>query len=133
LLQESTEERSAAAPQCGRPGGRGSREPTGGSTIVNDAHEIVAWTSVAPEVENGRLRHAEAERLLGGAIFCTQVALLRADQIRRAGGPTDWAGPWRCLALCPLEYARALEQPRAALFGDPTEAPCAKPVGQAPA
>jgi hypothetical protein len=100
-----------------------------GIPVVNDAHEIVAWTGVPPVVENGRLRHAEAERLLGGAIFCTQIALMDPDQIRRAGGPTGWVGPWRCLALCRAEHGPGLEQPRSALFAAPPGMPPAKPEG----
>src|SRR5262245_49378324 len=69
--------------------------------IVNAMHDIVGWTEVAPMVENGRLRHGKAERVLNGPIFCTQVALTRLPDIVRAGGPANWMGPWRCLALCP--------------------------------
>ena len=94
---------------------RGRRRKWGGMgsaaiPIVNHAHEIVGWTSTAPAVENGRLRHAEAERALRGPIFCTQIALLNPHDICRAGGPANWSGPWRCLALCPLEHAHGLEQ-----------------------
>lgn len=87
--------------------------------IVDAAHEVVGWTETAPVVENGRLRHAKAERLLGGAIFCTQVALTGPEEIVRAGGPANWLGPWRCLALCRVEHARGLEQPRATPVGKP--------------
>jgi hypothetical protein len=80
--------------------------------IVNAMHEIVGWTDLAPTVESGRLRHAKAEHALRGPIFCTQVALTRLPDIVRAGGPANWAGPWRCLALCPLDNARGLEQPQ---------------------
>lgn len=86
--------------------------------VVNGEHAIVAWTDAAPDVEGGRLRHATAERLLGVAIFCTQVALARPADIARAGGPANWVGPWRCLALCRIEDARGLEQPRAELAGE---------------
>ena len=82
--------------------------------IVNDAHEVVGWTRTAPVIENGRLRHAEVERLLRGPIYCAQIALLRAQDIRHAGGPADWVGPWRCLALCPVGSARGPAQPGAA-------------------
>lgn len=82
--------------------------------IVNDAHEIVGWTETAPAVESGRLRHAGAERVLRGPIFCTQIALARAQDILRVGGPMGWTGPWRCLALCPVDSARGFAQPRAA-------------------
>lgn len=104
---------------------RGRRRKWGGLgsaaiPIVNHAHEIVGWTSTAPAVENGRLRHAEAERALRGAIFCTQVALLNTHEIRRAGGPANWSGPWRCLALCPLEHAHGLEQAANAMAGAPS-------------
>lgn len=86
--------------------------------IVDANQTIVAWTETAPVIEEGKLRHAAAERLLGGAIFCTQIALADPEDIRRAGGPPTWRGAWRCLALCRLELARGLD--------DPAEAP---PIG----
>jgi len=111
---------------------RGAGLATGRSIpIVNDALEIVGWTGLPPAVEGGRLRHAEAERLLGGTIFCTQVALTGADQIRRAGGPAGWVGPWCCLALCRAEHARGLEQPVAPLLGAAAPRSAAK-VGRLP-
>lgn len=87
--------------------------------IVDGTHAVVGWTENAPEIESGRLRHAAAERLLGGPIFCTQVALIRPDEVARAGGPANWPGPWRCLALCPIEHARGLEQPLARPAAEP--------------
>lgn len=88
--------------------------------IVNDAHDIVGWTQAAPTVENGRLRHPEAERAVRGPIFCTQIALLRPQDIVRAGGPAGWMGPWRCLALCPVANAHGLAHPPgAAALGTP--------------
>jgi len=97
----------ALAPRPQR--GRRRRWAAGGAAsipIVNDAHEIVGWTETAPAVENGRLRHAGAERVLRGPIYCTQIALACEQDIRRAGGPTGWTGPWRCLALCPTRPRR---------------------------
>jgi hypothetical protein len=82
--------------------------------IVNEAHEVVGWTRTAPLIENGRLRHAEVERLLRGPIYCTQIALVRAQDIRDAGGPADWVGPWRCLALCPVGSGQVSALPAAA-------------------
>jgi hypothetical protein len=106
------------------PAPRGRRRRTASTTpgcipIVDAAHALVGWTDTAPIVENGRLRHAKAERLLGGAIFCTQIALIRREEIVRAGGPADWVGPWRCLALCRAEHAQGLEQPSATLASPP--------------
>jgi hypothetical protein len=106
-------ERTTARAARGRR--RTWREAGGGASIpiVNDAHEVVGWTRTAPVIENGRLRHAEVERVLRGPIYCTQIALVRAQDIRDAGGPADWVGPWRCLALCPIG-ARQGPAPRAA-------------------
>lgn len=106
------------------PAIRGRRRRVAGTThccipIVDAAHALVGWTETAPIVENGRLRHAKAEHLLGGAIFCTQIALSRGEEIVRAGGPANWVGPWRCLALCRAEHAHGLEQPGAALASQP--------------
>jgi hypothetical protein len=94
-------------------GRRRSWTAAGGASIpiVNDAHEIVGWTQSAPVVENGRLRHPGVERVLRGPIFCTQVALVRTQDIRHAGGPADWVGPWRCLALCPVGNGHGMAQP----------------------
>ena len=107
------------------PRGRRRRLATapGSIPIVGGAHEVVGWTDQAPVIENGRLRHAEAERVLGGPIFCTQVALTSPAEIMRAGGPANWTGPWRCLALCPIEHARGLEQPHEVLAGDALAGP----------
>jgi hypothetical protein len=110
-----------------RPARRGRRarmaRPAGPPQIpiVDSGHAVLGWTDAAPVVEQGRLRHPDAERILGGPIFCTQVALTQDDDIRRAGGPAAWNGAWRCLALCRLEHARG--------FGDPKDAP---PIGSAP-
>ncbi len=122
----------AAWPGLGVPNGaepatRGRRRrlaPTAPSCIpiVNAAHVVVGWTLRAPVVEKGCLRHAEAERALGGPIFCTQVALARPEEIVRAGGPANWAGSWRCLALCRIEHARGLEQPAGEALADPAGA-----------
>lgn len=85
-------------------------EPRNNIPIVDVHHRVVGWTSAPPVVENGGLRHRGAERLLGGRIFCTQVALLRPADIERAGGPASSSGPWRCLALCRIEHARGFAQ-----------------------
>jgi len=109
----ATPPRASAAPRRRGPRCRRPRFTRGmvEVPIVGAGHDIVAWTATAPVIGNGRLRHAEAERVLGGPIFCTQIALTRADDIARAGGPPNWRGPWRCLALCPIEHARGLDQP----------------------
>jgi hypothetical protein len=83
--------------------------------IVDGTLRIVAWTDAAPTIEHGRLRHPEAERLLGGDIFCTQVALLTPADVVRAGGPAAWSSPWRCLALCPIELACGFDLGRLAV------------------
>jgi hypothetical protein len=77
---------------------------------VDAHHRVVGWTASPPAVEDGGLRHRGAERLLGGRVFCTQVALLRPVDVQRAGGPASWTGPWRCLALCRIEHARGFAQ-----------------------
>jgi hypothetical protein len=110
------------------PAPRGRRRRLASTTpgsipIVGGAHEVVGWTERAPVIENGRLRHAEAERVLGGPIFCTQVALTSPAEIARAGGPANWTGPWRCLALCPIAHARGLEQPHEFPAGDALAGP----------
>ena len=95
-----------AVPRRRRGKAPGDANP--GIPIVDGALRIVAWTDAAPAIEQGRLRHPEAERLLGGDIFCTQVALTSPADIARAGGPAAWSSPWRCLALCPIALALAL-------------------------
>lgn len=113
-LSSRADDAPATRPQHGRHRRWARAGAAASIPIVDDAHEIVGWTETAPAVENGRLRHAGAERVLRGPIFCTQIALARAQDILRAGGPMGWTGPWRCLALCPIDNARGFAQPRAA-------------------
>jgi hypothetical protein len=68
--------------------------------IVCDARKIVGWTSQVPEATGSALRHAEAERLLGGPISCVYVEIDNPHDALRAGAPPEWSGPWRCLAIC---------------------------------
>jgi hypothetical protein len=86
-------------------------EPRTSIPIVDAELHVIGWTASPPVVEDGGLRHRGAERLLGGRIFCTQIALLHPGDILRAGGPAAWLGPWRCLALCRIEHARGFAQP----------------------
>ena len=76
--------------------------------IINAERAIVGWTSVAPVVEHNRLRHPEAERLLGGPIFCTEMELSDPRQAAQAGAPRGWRETWRCMALCSDERIGAL-------------------------
>ena len=76
--------------------------------IINAEREIVGWTNVPPVVERNRLRHPEAERLLGGPIFCTEMELTDPRQAGQAGAPRGWRATWRCMALCSDECIGAL-------------------------
>lgn len=68
--------------------------------IVSDAGKILGWTDQVPELQGTNLRHAEAERLLGGPVSCTYVQIDNEADAQRAGAPKEWNGPWRCLAIC---------------------------------
>jgi hypothetical protein len=68
--------------------------------IVGPGGKILGWTSKVPEVQGMILRHAEAERLLGGGLSCTYVQIDDRDDATRAGAPPEWNGPWRCIAIC---------------------------------
>jgi hypothetical protein len=114
-------ERAAPRTPRGRRRSWGAAAGAAKIPVVNDAHEIVGWTQTAPVVESGRLRHPEVDRVLHGPIYCTQVALVRAQDIRHAGGPADWVGPWRCLALCPIGNGHGQAQPDALRAADPRE------------
>lgn len=78
--------------------------------IVNAAHEIVGWTDVEPVVERNRLRHHEAETLLGGPIHSVEIVLADRRQMAMAGAPSGWRSTWRCLALCSDERIGSVEQ-----------------------
>lgn len=78
--------------------------------IINAEREIVGWTDVPPAIERNRLRHSEAERLLGGPIFCTEIGLTDPRQAARAGAPRGWRATWRCMALCCDERIGSLAQ-----------------------
>ncbi len=68
--------------------------------IVRNGGQILGWTDQVPELQGANLRHADAERLLGGPVSCTYVQIDNRADARRAGAPPDWTGPWRCLAIC---------------------------------
>jgi hypothetical protein len=68
--------------------------------IIGGGGKILGWTDQVPELQGTNLRHAEAERLLGGAVSCTYVQIDNRADALRAGAPPGWNGPWRCLAIC---------------------------------
>jgi hypothetical protein len=78
--------------------------------IVNAKREIVAWTDTAPVVVRNRLRHRQAERLLGGPIHCVEIALTDRKAALQAGAPRNWRDAWRCMALCSDERIGSVEQ-----------------------
>jgi hypothetical protein len=78
--------------------------------IVNAKREIVGWTDTAPVVVRNRLRHPQAERLLGGPIHCVELALTDRQAALQAGAPRSWRNAWRCMALCSDERIGSIEQ-----------------------
>lgn len=60
---------------------------------------IIGWTTRAPESTGMTIRHAEAEKVVGGAVTCAYVEIADHEAAARAGAPADWRGPWRCLAI----------------------------------
>jgi hypothetical protein len=89
-----------------RPGVEPPSAPEMQIPIVRDGGRIIGWTDQGPEFEGTKLRHREAERLLGGAVACTYVQIDNRADAQRAGAPPEWSGPWRCLAIC-SDHARA--------------------------
>ena len=67
--------------------------------IIDDNAEIIAWTPVAPEPRREGFFHEQAMRILGGIVPC-YVDIDDPEAARRAGSPSNWKGPWRCLAIC---------------------------------
>lgn len=78
--------------------------------IVNAARTVVGWTDVDPVVVRNRLRHAKAERLLGGPIHCVEIVLSDRSEMAQAGAPPGWSSTWRCLALSGDERVGSLER-----------------------
>lgn len=97
--------------------------------ILNARREIVGWTEVAPVVVRNRLRHRQAERLLGGPIFCVEIALTAPRDLALAGAPRGWRDTWRCMALCSDERIGSVEQ-IGRFLAEPGDAPSpATPAG----
>lgn len=78
--------------------------------IVNANRVIVGWSDVEPVVERNRLRHHEAETLLGGPVHSVEIVLADRRQMAMAGAPAGWRSTWRCLALCSDERIGSVEQ-----------------------
>ena len=68
--------------------------------IVDARRVIIGWTDVKPDVYGTNIRHADAEGLLGSKIVSACVEIADPANALRAGAPSGWNGPWRCLALC---------------------------------
>jgi hypothetical protein len=62
---------------------------------------VIGWTQTGPELNDGSLRHAEAEASLGRQITCIYVQLDDPQAAIAAGAPATWNEPWRCLAIAP--------------------------------
>ena len=82
-----------------------TRESSWQIPIVNRNRRIVGWTHDTPETIGASLRHAEAERLVGGAVTATYVQISDRVAAGRAGAPLGWNGPWRCLAIIAVDDA----------------------------
>jgi hypothetical protein len=89
--------------------------------IIDANRRLVGWTGAAPRVENGVIRHATAERLVGGPIEGCYVKLLGADDGARAGAPSDWSGAWRCIALISEQAAAAMPKDGQAIDIPPSD------------
>ena len=70
--------------------------------IVDRSCRIVGWTSASPETVGAILRHAEAEKLLGGPVTGIYVQIADPAAAERAGAPAGWDAPWRCIAIVAL-------------------------------
>jgi hypothetical protein len=68
--------------------------------IVDARRVIVGWTDVKPNVYASNIRHADAEHLVGSKIVSACVEISDPTNALRAGAPSGWNGPWRCMALC---------------------------------
>jgi len=68
--------------------------------IVGADRKIVGWTDRIPEIIGASLRHAEAEKLVGGRIVAIYIEIDNPLDAAKAGAPKEWRGTWRCLAIC---------------------------------
>jgi hypothetical protein len=68
--------------------------------IFDRDSRLVGWTRQGPELSNTLFRHAYAELLAGGSVVCIYVQIDDPADPKRAGAPSGWREPWRCLALC---------------------------------
>src|SRR5262245_950566 len=67
--------------------------------VVATGLKIVGWTSAAPHFVDFKVRHPEAERLVGGPIAYRRVRLVAARDIAKARGGQRARGSWECYAL----------------------------------
>jgi hypothetical protein len=73
--------------------------------VLDAQGRVVGWTTTPPTMQNGKLVHDGASRLLKSELATGEVVLTEAEDIRRAGAPAGWDRPWRCLAICPAASA----------------------------
>src|ERR671910_3833957 len=73
--------------------------------VLNAEGQIVGWTDIAPRLQDGKLVHEGASRLLKSEIATGEIILTKPEDLRLAGAPEGWAEPWRCLAICPAVSA----------------------------
>ena len=80
---------------------RQSSQNTWQIPIVDRHRRIIGWTSEDPQLmaDPLRVRHVQAEELVGGPVVCTYVQISDPAAARRAGAPPEWQQPWRCIAL----------------------------------
>ena len=73
--------------------------------IIDAQRRIVGWSDQPPILKGNDLRNPEAERLLAAPLGTVEIELTDPEDVRRAGAPLPWHGPWRCLALCRRDNA----------------------------
>ena len=72
--------------------------------IIDRTGGVVGWTREPPSINSvGTMHHAQAEALLHGPVRCTYVQIVDHAQAVKAGAPSHWAEPWRCLGIVPTE------------------------------
>ena len=70
--------------------------------MIDKTGRVVGWTTTAPIVSAGRMRHPGAKMHFTGDFSTRYVELVDAKDAVKAGAPAGWPEPWRCLGLCEI-------------------------------
>ena len=68
--------------------------------IVDRERRIIGWSDYPPTLRGNDIWNVDAARLLGPRLGTVEIELANIEDAMRAGAPTSFTGPWRCLAIC---------------------------------